>query len=375
MFADQPDVTIRLLELGSDVSHENIDEQNALDVACRANSIACLQAILTKTCQGGGAAQLPPEMAYRALLSAAGAGHQEALATLIRAGLDVNLNLDAHAGRGTFILSHCQLLVLERAIGYATEKQNSRKLTALCIQCIMSVSVSPKQFSSIISLINFPVWESHSQTFIFSGRETFNFIPLNRCISLFDPMVPANKYINCIPYLLPYLNPHRKLSGPALHAAVEADSLACVLTLLSARADVELLRINTLQTPLTCAAELGNPDIARALLLAGCDVNRQTENCSTALTVASHYGQTEVLRVLLGKLSFVAANINISGMHSGILAFEYNDRRLVPTLRHSLADVLLIGVLKTFRVWCRPSQEEPLGFYCPVLGHRLSTHC
>ena len=77
---------------------------------------------------------------------------------------------------------------------------------------------------------------------------------------------------------------------------------SCVDVLLRAGADIEALRRCVQQSPLMLACEHGHAHIVQDLLTAGASINRQTQVCSAALIIACHYGQQQVVDILLGML-------------------------------------------------------------------------
>ena len=85
-----------------------------------------------------------------------------------------------------------------------------------------------------------------------------------------------------------------------MHSACESGDLLCIDALLSAGADIEAVRDSEFQTPLMRLCEAGHVEATQKLLAAGCDVNKQTKQCSPALSIACHYGHTEQVDVLLG---------------------------------------------------------------------------
>lgn len=94
-------------------------------------------------------------------------------------------------------------------------------------------------------------------------------------------------------------------SGTALHVAARHNSVRCLDLILSSASvpavDVEALATDRQQTPLMTAAEYGHVTVVGRLLAAGSDVNRQTDECSSALIVACHYGHAECVYALLGQ--------------------------------------------------------------------------
>ena len=90
-------------------------------------------------------------------------------------------------------------------------------------------------------------------------------------------------------------------SGTALHVACETGSVDCIDFLLDSGANIEALREVAMQTPLSRASQYGHVGAVKRLLQAGAAINRQTEECSNALTMACHFGHSSVVRVLLGK--------------------------------------------------------------------------
>lgn len=88
--------------------------------------------------------------------------------------------------------------------------------------------------------------------------------------------------------------------GTPLHYAVECNHMNLVEKFLSGGADVESLRKSHLQTPLMLACQLGHVTVAERLLEAGAEIDRQTEECSSALTLACHFGHKEVVDLLIG---------------------------------------------------------------------------
>jgi len=98
------------------------------------------------------------------------------------------------------------------------------------------------------------------------------------------------------------------LTGAVLHVAAKNCSLRCLDLVLSLRSgsgqqldvDVEQIATDRQQTALMMAAEHGHVNVLRRLVEAGCDVNRQTMECSSALIVACHYGYVECVNLLLG---------------------------------------------------------------------------
>ena len=93
--------------------------------------------------------------------------------------------------------------------------------------------------------------------------------------------------------------------GTPLHCAVEVNNLDLVNMFLLAKADVEALRKGHLQTPLMLACQLGHVTIAQRLLAADADINRQTEECSSALTLACHFGHYDMVNAMIGRISSI----------------------------------------------------------------------
>ena len=54
------------------------------------------------------------------------------------------------------------------------------------------------------------------------------------------------------------------------------------------------------QTPLMKAAQGGHLEIVTRLVEAGAEIDRQTDECSTALTMACHFGREDVALYLMG---------------------------------------------------------------------------
>ena len=58
---------------------------------------------------------------------------------------------------------------------------------------------------------------------------------------------------------------------------------------------------NIFQTPLMRACEYGHLPVVEQLLDAGAAINRQTDECSSSLIVACHFGLENVVDFLLSK--------------------------------------------------------------------------
>ncbi len=97
--------------------------------------------------------------------------------------------------------------------------------------------------------------------------------------------------------------------------------------LIQAGTDVESLRMSVKQTPLMCACEYGHVTIVERLLLAGADINRQTEECSSALIVACHYGQGDVVDILIRKYIITSSDAFV---HYILLCLSENTNSILP---------------------------------------------
>jgi len=164
-----------------------------------------------------------------------------------------------------------------------------------------------------------------------------------------SPLIVAakNHHIDCVKILLTKqihnINQTDSARRTALHYMSECDDASCILALIAAGANVNLLDIDGLSalylavikgnvdclnallsangidvnqpdkhgfTPLHLAIQLGHFDCVQALIAAGADVNKANKNNAVPLVIAGEYGRLDCIELLLEK----KADVNVAAM-------------------------------------------------------------
>jgi len=301
----------KFLEEGADVEHPVSDEQTALQMAAEYGYLEIVKSLLDKGADPNGTAgsEIPPILKAFSDFNKNGS---ETISLLLEKGAKVNV-----VGKSPFGVELEPPIVRAPKLGM--------KVVEMLVAHGADIHVQVSQFDEVKNMV--------TESLYYSSAECLRFALEN------NVEVPSNCHGSdgfSGPILSAVLSSRRAYGSPE---AKEATVLEFIKWVRAQGLEKEYLEVKTNGwTPLMVACRAEMPEVAKALINAGVNVDAATENGWTALHSAANLGLHEVIKMIAARGKRGVDATNSKGRTALHLAVEYKNYNVVRTLLELAAD-------------------------------------